>query len=149
MNAMLDCSHRDILAARMLHNEIRILVKAQERGEGTEAMLKDIKVLCTCIIRAIRDPYCQEKMCEVELRSGQLFAVDERPPEGRNTELGSMFLRRLILKSLDAFDDRLRFLETTRQSARDASGTSPARSLQPLQARIGRTPTLPPAPAAR
>ena len=124
MNAMFDYSHRDILAARMLHDEIRNLVKAQERGEATEAMPQDIKVLCTCIIRAIHDPYCQEKMREVELRSGQLFAVDERPPEGRNTELGSMFLRRMILNSLDAFDDRLRSLETTRQSARDASETA-------------------------
>jgi hypothetical protein len=53
-------------------------------------------------------------MREVELRSGQLFAVDGRPPEGRSTQLGSMFLRRLILKSLDAFDERLKSLETTR-----------------------------------
>ena len=50
MNAMFDYSHRDILAARMLHDEIRNLVKAQERGEATEAMSQDIKVLCTCII---------------------------------------------------------------------------------------------------
>jgi len=111
---MLGCSHRDILSARMLHNEIRSLVKTQERGEGTAAMLEDIKVLCACIIRAIHDPYCQEQMREVELRSGQLFAVDGRPPEGRSTQLGSMFLRRLILKSLDAFDERLKSLETTR-----------------------------------
>ena len=108
------CSHRDILSARMLHNEIRNLVKAQERGEATPTMREDIKVLCTSIIRAIHDPYCQEKMREVELRAGQLFVADERPPEGRSTQLGSMFLRQLILKSLDAFDERLKSLETTR-----------------------------------
>ena len=117
---MPDCSHPDIDSARKMHNDIRNLVKAQERGEGTEGMLEEIKVLCTCILRAIHDPYCQEKIREVELRSGQLFAVDERPPEGRNTKLGSMFLRQLILKSLDAFDGRLNSLETRPQSARDA-----------------------------
>ena len=119
MSATLDYSHRDILAARTLHNEIRNLVKAQERGDGNEASLQDIKVLCSCIIQTIRDPYCQEKMCEVEIHSDELFAIDKRTRWGRSgTQPSSMFLRRLILKSLEAFEDRLAFLEAERQSAR-------------------------------
>jgi hypothetical protein len=126
MNAMLDCSNRDIVAARTLHNEIKNLLKEHERGERHEAMLQEIKVLCSCILQTIHDPYCQEKMCEVEIHSDELFAVDERPRLSRSTQPGSMFLRRLVFKSLEAFDDRLRSLETTRQSARGASETKAA-----------------------
>ena len=124
MNAMLDCSNRDIVAARTLHNEIKNLLKAHERGERNEAMLRDIKVLCSCILQTIHDPYCQEKMCEVEIHSDELFAVDQRPRLGRSTQPGLMFLRRLVFKLLEAFDDRLRSLETTQQSAYNASETN-------------------------
>jgi hypothetical protein len=65
-------------------------------------------------------------MREVEMHSDELFAVDKRPREGRSTQPGSMFLRRLVFKSLEAFDDRLRSLEITRQSAHGASGTHAA-----------------------
>ena len=120
MNARLDYSHRDILAARTLHNEIKNLLKAQERGDANDAALQDIKVLCSCIIQTIRDPYCQEKMCEVEIHSDELFAVDKGPRWSRSTNArpSSMLLRRLILKSLQAFEDRLAYLETERESAR-------------------------------
>ena len=121
MNATLDYSHRDILAARTLHNEIKNIVKAQERGDGNEAGLQDIKVLCSCIIQTIRDPYCQEKMCEVEIHSDELFAVGKQSRWGRSstqTQSSSIFLRRLIFKALEAFEDRLAFLESERESAR-------------------------------
>ena len=128
MNDMLECSNRDIVAARTLHDEIKKVLKAHERGERGDALLQDIKVLCSCIIQTIRDPYCQEKMCEVEIHSDELFAIDKRSRWERSTQPSPMFLRRLILKSLEAFDDRLRALEATRQSDQDASGTNaPAR----------------------
>lgn len=115
MNDMLESPNRDIVAARTLHDEIKKVLKAHERGERGDALLQDIKVLCSCIIQTIRDPYCQEKMCEVEIHSDELFAIDKRPRWGRSsTQPSSIFLRRLILKSLEAFDDRLRALETTR-----------------------------------
>jgi hypothetical protein len=124
MNATVDYSHRDILAARTLHNEIKNVLKAHERGERSDAMLQDIKVFCSCIIQTIRDPYCQEKMCEVEIHSDELFAADKRSRwEHSSTQPGSMFLRRLILKALQAFEDRLRSIVATRQSAHDASDT--------------------------
>jgi len=117
MNAMLQYSNRDIAAARTLRDEIRKALKAHERGEGNDAMLQDIKVLCICIIHTIRDPYCQEKMCEVANHSDELFAIDQRSRRGRSsTQASSIFRRRLILESLEAFDDRLRALETTRGS---------------------------------
>ena len=124
MNAMVECSNRDIVAARTLHDEIKKVLKAHERGERGDALLQDIKVLCSCIIQTIRDPYCQEKMCEVEIHSDELFAIDKRTRWERGTQPSPMFLRRLILKSLEAFDDRLRALETTR--AHSASGTHAA-----------------------
>src|SRR5687767_2084674 len=123
MNDMLECSNRDIVAARTLHDEIKKVLKAHERGERGDALLQDIKVLCSCIIQTIRDPYCHEKMCEVEIHSDELFAIDKRSRWGRSTQPSSMFLRRLILKSLEAFDDRLRTHETARQSDHGASGT--------------------------
>ena len=126
MDATLDCSNRDIAVARTLHEEIRKVLKAHERGERGQALLRDIKVLCSCILQTIHDPYCQEKMCEVEIHSDELFAVDKRPPSDRSTQPGSMFLRRLVFKSLEAFDDGLRSLETMRQSARGASATQAA-----------------------
>ena len=125
MNAMLECSNRDIAAAGIWQDQINKILKAHQQGERNNAMLQDIKVLCICSIHTIRDPYCQEKMCEVAIHSDKLFAVDERA--GRS--MLPIFLRRLVFKSLQAFDDRLRALETTRHSDRDASGTNAARSL--------------------
>ena len=127
MNAMLECTNRDIAAARTLHDEIQKILSAHERGERNDATLQDIKVLCICIIHTIRDPYCQEKMCEVAIHSEKLFAIDERTRAGRS--MLPIFLRLLILKSLQAFGDRLGALETTRQSEHELSGTSAARSL--------------------
>ena len=114
MNAMVDCSNRDIAAAGTWQDQIKKILKAHERGERNNAMLQDIKVLCICIIHTIRDPYCQERMCEVAIHSDKLFAVDECTRLQRS--MLPIFLRRLIFKSLEAFDDRLRSLETTRQS---------------------------------
>jgi len=127
MNAMPERSNRDIAAAGMWQDQIKKILKAHEQGERNDAMAQDLKVLCICIIHTIRDPYCQEKMCEVAIHSDKLFAVDERTRAGRS--MLPIFLRRLIFKSLQAFDDRLRALETTRQSDHGASGTSAAHSL--------------------
>ena len=126
MNAMLECSNRDIVAARTLHDEIKKLLKAHEQGERNAAMLQEIKVLSSCIIQTIRDPYCQEKMCEVEIHSDELFAIDGRRSGRSGTQPSPLFLRRLILKSLEAFDDRLRSLEAARQSGYSAPGTHAA-----------------------
>ena len=127
MNDMLECSNRDIVAARTLHDEIKKALKAHERGERGAALLQDIKVLCSCIIQTIRDPYCQEKMCEVEIHSDELFAVDKPSRWGRSgTQPSPIFLRRLILKSLEAFEDRLKALETARQSDYGASRANAA-----------------------
>src|SRR5688572_15077198 len=129
MNAKLEYSHRDILAARTLHNEITKVLKAQERGDETEAALQDIKVLCSCIIQTIRDPYCRERMCEVEIHSDELFAVDTRTRWDRSgTQPSSTFLRRLIFKSLEAFEDRLADLETERESARASAANAEIRT---------------------
>ena len=132
MNAKLDYSHRDILAARMLHNEVRNALKAHERGERNNAMLPDIKVLCSCISQTIRDPYCQEKMCEVEIHSDELFAVGKLTRPGRSsmqTQSSSMFLRRQIFKALEAFEDRLALLDTEREAARAESNAESRDSL--------------------
>ena len=126
MNAMRECSNPDVVAARALHDELKKVLKAHERGERNNTMLRDIKVLCVCIIHTIRDPYCQERICEVASHADKLFAIDKRRWGRTKTQPHSMFLRRLILKSLEAFDDRLRSLETTRQSDHGASGTSAA-----------------------
>ena len=134
----------DIAAARTLYEEIRNVLKAHEQGERTDAMPQDFKVLCISLLHTIRDPYCQEKICEVAIRADELFAVDGRARAERSTQPSPMFLRRLMLRSLESFEHRLTALEATQSSA-----THLARSLQPLQAGVRRTPTLPPAPAAR
>ena len=115
MNVKLECANRDVVAARTYAEEIKEVLKAHARGEQNHAMLQDIKVLCICILHTIRDPYCQEKICEVAI---QADAMGGR----RSTPLNSIFLRRLMLKSLAAFDDRLGSLETTPQYAPRVSG---------------------------
>jgi hypothetical protein len=65
-------------------------------------------------------------MCEVERHWDELFAADKPTRWGRNTQPGAMFLRRLIFKSLEAFDDRLKCLEATRQSAYGETQTNAA-----------------------
>ena len=115
MNARLECSNRDIAAAGMWQDQIKRILKAHQQGERNDAMAQDLKVLCICIIHTIRDPYCQEKMCEVEIHTDELFAADKRSRWGRSAQPSPIFLRRLILKSLEAFDDRLRAVEMLRQ----------------------------------
>src|SRR5258706_11155995 len=103
---MNECSNRDIVAVRTLHEEIKKVLKAHERGESGEAMLQDIKVLCSCIIQTIRDPYCQERSYEHTTHLHSLSTLDYRPLLGHsNTQPSPMLLRRLILKSLEAFAD--------------------------------------------
>jgi hypothetical protein len=125
MSATPECSTHDIAAARTWHDEIKEVLKAHERGEQDNAMLQDIKVLCICIIHTIRDPYCQQKICDVAIQSEELFAIDKRSRQGHSsTQPVPVFRRLLILESLEAFDDRLRALETTRQPDHGASGTN-------------------------
>ena len=125
MNAMLEWSNGDIAAARMWQDQIKKILKAHEQGGRSSARPQDIKVLCICILYTIRDPFCQEKISEVATHSDQLFALDERTRSGRS--MLPIFLRRLISKSLEAFEDRLRSLETTAavppQRVRDQRGS--------------------------
>ena len=129
MNAKLECSNRDIIAARAFAEEIKRVLKAHARGERSDATLQDLKVLCICLIHTIRDPYCQEKMCEVAIHADAMWGRSGAP-------LNAIFLRRLILRSLDAFDERLGSLETTPQYDRGAPGRNAPAGIS-LQ---GRTP---------
>ena len=115
MNAKLEYSNRDVVAARTFAEEIKKVLKAHARGARNDAMLQDLKVLCICLIHTIRDPYCQEKMCEVAIHADAMWGRSSAP-------LTSIFMRRLIFKSLDAFDERLGSLETRPQSDRGAFG---------------------------
>ena len=119
MNDTLECWNRDSAAARAFAEEIKSVLKAHARGDRSNAMLQDVKALCICILHTIRDPYCQEKICEVAIQADAMWGRSSTP-------LNSIFLRRLMLKSLEAFDDRLASLETTRQHDHGAPGISAA-----------------------
>lgn len=142
---MPQCSNRDIAAARRLAEEIKRILAAHERGKRNRATLQDVKVLCICIIHMIRDPYCQQRICEVAIHSD---AMDKPSRWGRGSDqLSTMLLKRLILKSLDAFDDRLKSLERTPRSGHGTSGRSAAARVsfsatgRRFAGRPGRTPT--------
>ena len=112
----------ELNTARSLRRRLNELLKTQERGEGTEKTLQEIKRLCDGVVQAVADPFCQQKVCEVELLSDELFHIDKRSRWSRGTQPGAMLLRRLVYRALDALDERLRSLQQLQRSAAGAQG---------------------------
>src|SRR5436190_16030811 len=107
--------HCEIYQARSLHRQIKELLRLQERGQATDRTLHDIKRLCDDAVRTIADPHYQEKVCEVERYADELFSVDKRSRWTRGAQPGVMLMRRLVLRSLDALDERLMSLESVQR----------------------------------
>jgi len=114
--------NRNIEVARLLLGQIRRLLTLHERGESSEGAAEAIRLLCDGLIHTIDDPQCQETLSEVERHADELFSLDGRPQFGRTARPGAMFLRRLIFRTLETFDDRLKSLEATQQPARGSYG---------------------------
>lgn len=112
---------REIYTARSLRRRLNELLKTQERGEGTEKTLQEIKRLCDGVVQAVADPFCQQKICEVERLSDELFYIDKRSRWSR-AQPGAMLLRRLVYRALDALEERLRNLQKLQRSAGGAEG---------------------------
>jgi len=114
--------HSEIYRARSLHRQIKELLRLQERGQATERTLHDIKRLCDDAVRTITDPQYQEKVCEVERHADELFSVDKPSRWARGTQPGVMLMRRLVLRSLDALDERLKSIESLQRASGSTLG---------------------------
>jgi hypothetical protein len=116
----------EIYRARALHRQLKELLKTQERGEATERTVQQIKGLCDGVVQAVADPFCHEKIREVERLSDELFYLDKRSRWSRGPQPGAMLLRRLVYRVLDALDERLRILQKLPSSTGGAEGGTAA-----------------------
>ena len=112
----------EIYRARSLQRKLKELLNAHERGEATERTVQQIKGLCDGVVQAVTDPFCHEKIREVERLSDELFYLDKRSRWSRGTQPGAMLLRRLVYRALDSLDERLRILQKLPRSAWGAEG---------------------------
>jgi len=106
-----------LVAARSAHRQLKQLLTAAAPGESAESTLQAIKLLCDSVVQTLADSTCQEMICAVERHSEELLTSPQRPRWGRSAPPGAMFMRRLVLRSLEAFDDRLTQLEKTQRWA--------------------------------
>jgi hypothetical protein len=118
-----------LIAARSAHRQLKQLLTAAEPGESVESTLQAIKLLCDSVLQTLDDPLCQEKICEVERHAEELLTSHKRPRWGRSAPPGAMFLRRLTLRSLEAFDDRLKELEKAERWGGGAAGSIHSREV--------------------
>ena len=112
----------EIYRARSLHRKLKELLNAQERGEATEKTVQQIKGLCDGVVQTVSDPYCHERIREVERLSDELFYLDKRSRWSRGPQPGAMLLRRLVYRALDALDEQLRVLQKQPRSTNSAEG---------------------------
>jgi hypothetical protein len=112
----------EIYRARALHRKLNELLKTQERGEATEKTVQQIKGLCDGVLQVVADPYCHERVREVERLSDELFYLDKRSRWSRGPQPGAMLLRRLVYRALDALDERLTVLQKQPRWAGDVDG---------------------------
>ena len=100
-----------MVSARRAHRELVQLLTVVERGEPDESALQAVQLVCNSVIETLDDPFCHEKMREVMRHSEEYFRLGRRPRWGRSTPPGVVFVRRLVFRALEAFDERLRQIE--------------------------------------
>jgi len=119
----------DLDEARRHYTALREVFLRDSESSGRTS-LRTVETLCRAAASAVDDPYCREEIGIVADFAAELFSHRSHRKYESESLPGSEFLRRQILKSLDAYASRLHSLEAVRRAAAAQSprlgGAAPA-----------------------
>ncbi len=105
--------HRNLEDARVAYGQLREIFLTHPPGRANPAMLRQVQQLCERALAASSDPYCEKKIREAERYAADYLAGGGHRRWARGPTSGTVFLRRLIFRALEAYDTRLRNLENS------------------------------------
>lgn len=108
-------SYPDLDEARRYHTALRALFLTDSESSGRTS-LRQVEALCRSAASAVDDPYCREEMGIVADYAAELFSQKLHRKYESESLNGAEFLRRQILRSLDAYASRLHSLEAVRRA---------------------------------
>ena len=109
-------SYPDLEEARRHHTALRDLFLRDSEASGRTS-LRQVETLCRAAASAVDDPYCREEMGIVADFAAEFFSQRVHRKYESESLNGAEFLRRQILRSLDAYVSRLHSLEAVRRAA--------------------------------
>ena len=99
--------------ARALYGRLREIFVAHPPGRASLPTLRQVQQLCEQATLACADPYCRKKMQEAERYAADYLSGTGHRRWARGPTSGTVFLRRLIFRALEAYDTRLTNLENS------------------------------------
>ena len=111
----------DLEEARRHHTALRDLFLRDSEASGRTS-LRQVERLCRAAASAVDDPYCREEIGIVADYAAELYSQKVHRKYESESLNGAEFLRRRILRSLDAYASRLHSLEAVRRAAELKSG---------------------------
>jgi hypothetical protein len=111
-------SYPDLDEARRHHNALRMLFLRGDEDSAVRPPLRNVESLCRAAAAAVDDPYCREEMGIIADFAAELYSHRNHRRYESQSLPGGEFLRRQILKALDAYASRIHSLEAVRRAAR-------------------------------
>jgi len=98
---------RDLENARLLYGQLREIFTSHAPGHANLSIFRQVQQLCDQAALASADPYCEKKMREAERYASDYLCEAGHRRWARGPTSGTVFLRRLIFRALEAYDTRL------------------------------------------
>jgi len=102
---------RNFQDARLLYGQLREIFLTHPPGRASVSTFKQVRELCERASLASADPYCQKKIQEAERYAADYLSGNGHRRWQRGPTSGTVFLRRLIFRALEAYDTRLTNLQ--------------------------------------
>lgn len=99
--------------ARVLYAQLREIFLAHPPGRASLSTFRQVQQLCEQASLACADPYCRKKIQEAERYAADYLSGSGHRRWARGPTSGTVFLRRLIFRALEAYDTRLTNLENS------------------------------------
>jgi len=104
---------RNLEDARVLYGQLREIFLTHPPGRASVATFRQVHELCERALLASADPYCQKKIQEAERYAADYLSGTGHRRWARGPTSGTVFLRRLIFRALEAYDTRLTNLQNS------------------------------------
>jgi hypothetical protein len=102
--------------ARVLYGQLRDIFLAHPPGRASSSTFRQVQQLCEQASVACADPYCQKKIQEAQRYAADYLSGNNGHRRwARGPTSGTVFLRRLIFRALEAYDTRLANLENSKK----------------------------------
>ena len=106
---------RNLQDARLLYGQLRQIFLTHPPGRASVSTFQQVHELCERASLATADPYCRKKIQEAERYAADYLSGSGHRRWARGPTSGTVFLRRLIFRALEAYDTRLANLENSRK----------------------------------